>query len=95
MIAERARRLIDAVTPEVDLVASKLGQSNMMVFCTDATGLLVHTRCHEATAPRELREPIRVGRSLAEQEFGTTAPGCVLAERVPLMIMGESTSSPK
>src|SRR6187402_598462 len=87
-ILEESRQLIDAVTPEVEHIAAALTQSNMIVLCTDAEGVIVHSCSHEATVARELREPLRVGRSLVESEIGTTAPGCVLADRAPLVVNG-------
>ena len=54
-IVEEARRLIDAVAPEVEHIAGALTQPNLIVLCTDAKSVIVHSCSHEATVPRELR----------------------------------------
>ena len=86
---ERAQRLIAAVKPELEHVASTLARPNLVALCTDSSGVLVHSVHHGTTVASEMRELLRLGRNIGEKVLGTTAPGCVIEEERALTIAGE------
>lgn len=85
-VAEDNADLIALVTPEMQRLYSSLGSARWLALCINACGEVVHSVGDRTSAPRELRVLMHPGRLLVEAEIGTTAPGCVLADRQPVVV---------
>ena len=60
-----------------------------MLACIDLEGVVLSSLSGRGSASRELKQVFRVGAQLSEQNIGTTAPGCALAEGDSVFFVGE------
>ena len=58
-----------------------------LALCVNTAGQIVCHAGQRSAAPREIQVLMQPGRRLLEAELGTTAPGCVLEERRPVVVV--------
>ncbi|MGH8380800.1 sigma-54-dependent Fis family transcriptional regulator [Pseudomonas sp.] len=85
-LAEQDLQLASCVQPEIDRLWEHIGGASWALFCVNPDGVLVHARqAYDLLSPLS---PLQVGRRLQEQDLGTTAPACTLAEDKPIILTG-------
>lgn len=85
-VEEENHWLMTHAKPEMLRLYKSLGSANWLVLCVNATGQIVCFAGDRPSAPRELQVLMQTGRLLVEAELGTTAPGCALEGRRPVMV---------
>ncbi|MDD2047845.1 sigma-54-dependent Fis family transcriptional regulator [Pseudomonas putida] len=85
-LAGQDLQLASCVQPEIDRLWEHIGGASWALFCVNPDGVLVHARqAYDLLSPLA---PLQVGRRLQEQDLGTTAPACTLAEDKPIILTG-------
>ena len=85
-LAEQDLQLADCVQPEIDRLWEHIGGASWALFCVNPDGVLVHARqAYDLHSPLS---PLQVGRRLHEQDMGTTAPACTLADGKAMVLTG-------
>lgn len=79
-VVEESAPLVAHATEELSHLYKAFGSTRWIALCTNLTGDVVCWAGDRASAPRRLQVLMQCGRSLAESELGTTAPGCALAD---------------
>jgi transcriptional regulator of acetoin/glycerol metabolism len=79
-VVEESARLVAHASEELSHLYKAFGSTRWIALCTNLTGDVVCWAGDRASAPRRLQVLMQCGRSLAESELGTTAPGCALAD---------------
>jgi len=85
-VEEENHSLLSYANPEMQRLYESLGSAHWLVLCVDATGQIAGFMGNRSSAPSELQVLMQPGRTLVEDQLGTTAPGCVLAERRPVTV---------
>ena len=85
-VVEENNFLISHASDEMRRLHRSLDSGRWLTLCTDAQGQIVHFVGDHSSAPRQLQALMHPGRRLLEAELGTTAPGCVLEERRPVVV---------
>lgn len=88
-IAERDRLLLDCAMPEMQQLHAALAPQDWVLACIDLEGVVLSSLSGRGAGTRELSQVFRIGAQLSEQNVGTTAPGCALAERESVFFVGE------
>jgi transcriptional regulator of acetoin/glycerol metabolism len=86
-VEEENRWLRTHANPEMQRLYASLGCARWLALCVNTTGQIVSHVGERSAAPREIRVLMQPGRRLLEAELGTTAPGCVLEERRPVIVV--------
>ncbi|HVW67589.1 MAG TPA: sigma-54-dependent Fis family transcriptional regulator [Steroidobacteraceae bacterium] len=85
-IAEANRTLHEHASVELERLYKSLGSARWVSLCVNQIGEIVCFTGDKSAAPRELKVLMHPGRRLSETDLGTTAPGCVLQERQPIVV---------
>ncbi|AYW41084.1 MULTISPECIES: sigma-54-dependent Fis family transcriptional regulator [Pseudomonas aeruginosa group] len=88
-IAESNRLLLDCATPELQQLHASLAPQDWVLACLDMEGVVLSSLSGRGPGTQGLNQVFRVGAQLTEQNVGTTAPGCALAERDSVFFIGE------
>lgn len=88
-IAERDRLLLGCAMPEMQQLHAALAPQDWVLACIDLEGVVLSSLSGRGAGTRELSQVFRIGAQISEQNVGTTAPGCALAERESVFFVGE------
>ncbi|HCF6145110.1 sigma-54-dependent Fis family transcriptional regulator [Pseudomonas aeruginosa] len=88
-IAESNRLLLDCATPEMRQLHASLAPQDWVLACLDMEGVVLSSLSGRSPGTQGLNRVFRVGAQLTEQNVGTTAPGCAMAERDSVFFIGE------
>jgi transcriptional regulator of acetoin/glycerol metabolism len=86
-VAEEHRSLLTHANPEMQRLYASLGSARWLALCVNTAGQIVCHAGQRSAAPREIQVLMQPGRRLLEAELGTTAPGCVLEEGRPVVVV--------
>lgn len=86
-LEERHQDLIRCAMADMQCLQRSFGSQDRVVLLTDALGTVTISLGSEASARPEFRN-LCVGRNLREEELGTNAPACVLADGVAMAVAG-------
>lgn len=93
--AAQLRRLDDAhhmllkhAEPEMQGLFTALDNAHWVLACLEARGTIVKTLGGQSSALHDLATVLRPGLNLSESVAGTSAPGCALEERRPVIVRG-------
>ena len=86
-VADENRSLLAHANPEMQRLYASLGSARWTALCVNTAGQIVCHAGQRSAAPREIQVLMQPGRRLLEAELGTTAPGCVLEERRPVVVV--------
>ncbi|WP_416425146.1 helix-turn-helix domain-containing protein [Pseudomonas sp. App30] len=80
-------RLFSAIVDqEINAIWESFGGEHWAVYCTNAKAVIVRAR--HGSNPRARAFALHVGRRIQECDVGTTAPACVLHEKVAITLVG-------
>lgn len=82
----RTRTLIACAEPEMDALHHALNSTKSTVLCVDPAGFILTTRQLLADGKASSSPALRPGQSVRENDVGTNAPACVIADHRPLLI---------
>jgi transcriptional regulator of acetoin/glycerol metabolism len=85
-VEDENRTLLAHANAEMLQLFKGLGSAQWVVLCANARGQIVSFVGDRSAAPRQLRVLMQPGRVILEAEVGTTAPGCALEERRPVVV---------
>jgi len=83
---EENQRLLSHASPEMVRLYGGLGSARWLALCLNTRGQVICSVGDPLSAPNELRALMHPGRSLAESDIGTTAPGVVLELGHPVVV---------
>ena len=86
-VEDENRSLLTHANPEMQRLYASLGSARWLALCVNTAGQIVCHAGQRSAAPREIQVLMQPGRRLLEAELGTTAPGCVLEERRPVVVV--------
>ncbi|WP_418646940.1 sigma-54-dependent Fis family transcriptional regulator [Thauera butanivorans] len=85
---ETHRVLLTHVEPEMQRLFTALGNARWMLACLEARGTVIKTLGGQDQELRDIATVLHPGRNLSENVAGTSAPGCALEERRPVIVRG-------
>jgi len=82
------RVLLDHAAPELQRLFAALDNAHWVIACLEARGTVVKTLGGQSPALHDIATALRPGLNLSENVAGTSAPGCALEERRPVIVRG-------
>lgn len=80
--------LINAAIPELEQLRRSLNSPDWAVLCIDPMGTIIRSIYEPSSGTGRMSLPLVTGGTVLEKSIGTSAPGCVLAERRPTVVRG-------
>lgn len=85
---ETHRVLLTHVEPEMQRLFTALDNARWMLACLEARGTVIKALGGQDQELRDIATVLHPGRNLSENVAGTSAPGCALEERRPVIVRG-------
>ncbi|MCY0966189.1 sigma-54-dependent Fis family transcriptional regulator [Parathalassolituus penaei] len=84
-LAEAEQQLASITRPHLERLWPLLGGVGWSLFCVNRHGIIL---CSRSSGPHDPLSALQPGLRIQEQDIGTTAPMCTLADQQPLVLTG-------